>query len=153
MGLNTNTKKTVSMTCRPCIAAGNRSEEAYGRFMMGEGLTFRERKIERVEYGDCRKEVAAGSLDSHRMSQNGKARERRWAWTDAATGGEKGESILPLETPLPPLGELYPICLMLSLFSPPVAASVHAQRLSLAFPCWDMWCESSDPAATSFPLE
>ena len=35
VGLNTNTKKTVSMTCRPCTAAGNRSEEAYGRFMTG----------------------------------------------------------------------------------------------------------------------
>ena len=45
--------------------------------MTGEGLTFRERKIERVKYGDCGKEVAAGSLDSHRMSQHGKARERR----------------------------------------------------------------------------
>ena len=75
------------MTCRPCTAAGNRSEEAYGRLMTGEGLTFRERKRERVECGDCGKEVAAGSLDSHRMYQNGKARERRWTWTDADTGG------------------------------------------------------------------
>ena len=33
--------------------------------------------------------MAAGSLDSHRMTQHGKARERRWAWTDAATGGEE----------------------------------------------------------------
>ena len=33
--------------------------------------------------------MAAGSLDSHRMTQNGKARERKWAWTDAATGGEE----------------------------------------------------------------
>ena len=31
VGLNTNTRKTVSMTCRPCTAAGNQSEEAYGR--------------------------------------------------------------------------------------------------------------------------
>ena len=59
--------------------------------MMGEGLTFRERKIERVECRDCGKEVAAGSLESHRMTQHGKAREKRWTWTDAATGGEKGE--------------------------------------------------------------
>ena len=34
---------------------------------------------------------------------------------------------------------------------PPVAASVHVYDLSLAFPCCDMRCESSDPAATSFP--
>ena len=93
VGLNTNTIKTVSMTCRPCTAAGNRLEEAYGRLMTGEGLTFRERKRERVECGDCGKEVAAGSLDSHRMSQHGKAMERRWTWTEAATGGEKGENL------------------------------------------------------------
>ena len=92
MGLNTNIRKTVSMACRPCIAGGNRSEEAYGRLMMGEVPTFRERKIERVTCGDCGKEVAEGSLDSHRMSQHGKAPERRWTWTNAATGGEKGES-------------------------------------------------------------
>ena len=90
VGLNTNTKKTVSMTCRPCTAEGNRSEKAYGRFMTGEGLTFRERKRERVECRDCGKEMAAGSLDSHCMSQHGKARERRWKQTDAATGGREG---------------------------------------------------------------
>ena len=58
--------------------------------MTGEGLTFRERKRERVECRYCRKEMAAGSLDSHRMSQHGKARERRWTWTDAAMGGRVG---------------------------------------------------------------
>ena len=49
--------------------------------------TFRERNRERVKCGDCGKEVAAGSLDSHRMSQHGKAQEKRWTCTDAATGG------------------------------------------------------------------
>ena len=76
VGLNTNTEKTVSMTCRPCTAAGNRSDEAYGRLMTGEGPTFRERKRERVECRDFGKEMAVGSLDSHHMSQHGKARER-----------------------------------------------------------------------------
>ena len=74
VGLNTNTGKTVRMTCRPCTVAGNQLEEAYGRKMTGEGLTFMERKIERVECRNCGKEVAAGSLDSHLMSQHGKAR-------------------------------------------------------------------------------
>ena len=46
---------------------------------------------ERVTCGDCGKEMAAGSLDSHRMTQHGKARESKWAWTDAATGGGEGE--------------------------------------------------------------
>ena len=90
VGLNKNTGKTVSMTCRPCTVAGNQSEEAYGRKMTGEGLRFRERKIERVECRDCGNEVAAGSLDSHRMTQNGKAREIQWTWIDAATGGGGG---------------------------------------------------------------
>ena len=35
--------------------------------------------------------MAAGSLDSHHMNQHGKARDRKWAWTDAATGGGEGE--------------------------------------------------------------
>ena len=68
VGLNTNTKNTVSMKFRPCTAAGNPSEKAYGRLMTVEGLKLRERKRERVACGDCGKEVAAGSLDSHRMS-------------------------------------------------------------------------------------
>ena len=33
--------------------------------------------------------MAEGSLDSHGMTQHGKSRERGWAWTDAATGGEE----------------------------------------------------------------
>ena len=37
--------------------------------------------------------MAAGSLDSHRMTHHSKSRERRWTWTDTATaGGEGGES-------------------------------------------------------------
>ena len=46
---------------------------------------FRERK--RITCVDCGKEMAAGSLDSHYKTQHGKARERQWTWTDAATGG------------------------------------------------------------------
>ena len=33
--------------------------------------------------------MVARSLDSHRMTQHGKARERGWTWTDAVTGGEE----------------------------------------------------------------
>ena len=87
VGFNTNTGKTVSMTCRPCNTTENWSEELYGRLMAGEGTTFRERKRERVTCGDCGKEVVAGSLDSHRMTQHRKAQEKRWTWTDAATWG------------------------------------------------------------------
>ena len=55
VGLKTNCKKTVSMTCRPCSTPGNRSEETYGHTMTGDGPTPRERKRERVECGDCGK--------------------------------------------------------------------------------------------------
>ena len=44
VGINTNSRKMVSMTCRPCNTTGNSSEEAYGRLMTGEGPTFWERK-------------------------------------------------------------------------------------------------------------
>ena len=71
---------------------GNRSEETYGHTMTGDGPTPRERKRERVTCGDCGKEMAAGSLDSHRMTQHGKAREIKWSWTDAATGGEEQQT-------------------------------------------------------------
>ena len=90
VGLNTNSGKSLSMTCRPCSTMGDRSEEAYGRLITGEGPTFRERKRERVACGGCGKEVVAGSLDSHRMTQHGKLREKRWTWMDAATGGGEG---------------------------------------------------------------
>ena len=56
-----------NITCRPCPAAGNQSEEAYGRKMTGEGPTYWERKTEQVECGDCGKDMAAGSLESHQM--------------------------------------------------------------------------------------
>ena len=46
VGLQTNLGKTVSMTLRPCSAAGNQLEAAYGRKMTGEGLTYLERKKE-----------------------------------------------------------------------------------------------------------
>ena len=87
VGLQTNVGKTFSMTCRPCPAAGNQSEVAYGRKMTGEGPKYLEKKRELVECGDGGTEVAAGSLDAHRMVQHGKAKAEMWSWTDAATGG------------------------------------------------------------------
>ena len=52
VGMKTNCKKTVCMTCRPCSTPGNRSEETYGHTMTGDGPTPRERKRERVTCGD-----------------------------------------------------------------------------------------------------
>ena len=78
VGLKTNQRKTVSMACWPCSAAGNRLEQSYMHTMTGKGLSPRERKREQVTCGDCGQEMAASSLDSHRMSQHGRARERKW---------------------------------------------------------------------------
>ena len=75
MGLRTNVGKTVSMVCRPCQVAGTQLVAAYGRKMTGEGPTYREWKKEQVECGECGKEMAAGSLESHRMTQHGQAKE------------------------------------------------------------------------------
>ena len=58
--------------------------------MTGEGLTYLERKRERVECRDCGKELAAGSLDIHRMTHHGKTKERWRNWTDTAMRG-RGE--------------------------------------------------------------
>ena len=68
VGLQTNVRKTVSMVWRPCQAAGTQSVAAYGKKMTGEGPTYRERQKERVECGECGKEMEAGSLASHRMT-------------------------------------------------------------------------------------
>ena len=80
VGLWTNVRKTVIVVCRPCQAAGTQSVASYGRKMMGEGPTYREQQKERVECGDCGKEMAAGSLESHRMTQHGQRKEERWSW-------------------------------------------------------------------------
>ena len=59
----------------------------YGRKMTGEGPTYRERQKERVECGDCGKDMAAGLLVSHRMIHHGKAKSDKWCWNEASTGG------------------------------------------------------------------
>ena len=87
VGLRTNVGNTVIMKCRPCPAAGNQLEVAYGHNMTREGPTYHERLTERVECGDCGKEMAAGSLEAHRMIHHGKAKEDKWSWTDETTGG------------------------------------------------------------------
>ena len=42
VGLQTNVGKTVSIVCCPCQEAGNLSEAVYGRWITGEGPTYRE---------------------------------------------------------------------------------------------------------------
>ena len=67
------------MTCRPCPEAGNQSEVAYGRKMTGEGPKYCERLKEQVKCGNCGKEMAAVSLEAHRMIQHGKAKADKWS--------------------------------------------------------------------------
>ena len=87
VGLRTNIRKTVNMVYQLCQAAGTQSVAAYGRKMTGEGPTYREWQKERVECGECGKDMAAGSLISHRMTQHGQATEERWIWEASATEG------------------------------------------------------------------
>ena len=69
VGLLTNVGKTVSMVCHPCRAgAGNRTEEAYGRRLTGEGRSYVERQRERVACGECGEVLAVRSMSSHLMT-------------------------------------------------------------------------------------
>ena len=65
----TNFGKTVSMVCHPCQAgAGNRTEEAYGRRITGEGRSYAERQRERVECVECDELLEIGPMSSHLMT-------------------------------------------------------------------------------------
>ena len=44
VGLRKNVRKTVSMVCQLCQAAGNLTKEADGRRVTGVGPTYRERQ-------------------------------------------------------------------------------------------------------------
>ena len=46
------------MVCHPCQALGNLLEAAYGRMVMGEGSTYRERLKGKVSCGACRELLA-----------------------------------------------------------------------------------------------
>ena len=98
VGLRTNVGKTVSMVCRPFQAAGTPSEAAYRQKMTGEGPIYQERQKERVECGECGKEMVAGLLASHRMTQHVQAKEERWSWEASAMGGDPRTYRLALPT-------------------------------------------------------
>ena len=82
VGLRKNVRKTVSMVCHFCqVTASNRTQEAYGRRLTGEGKSYKERQRERVECAECGEQLAVGSMSSHLMTRHGKAAERRRQWT------------------------------------------------------------------------
>ena len=66
VGLWTNFCKNVGMVCCPCRAAGVRAHKAYTRRMTREGRRFKERQRERLLCPECGKEMARGSLVTHR---------------------------------------------------------------------------------------
>ena len=86
VGLRTNIEKTVGMVCRPCQAAGNQLEAAYGRRITGEGPTYREQQKGRVQCGECGEEMEAGSVTGQNMTQHGGAAETRRSWKTSAMG-------------------------------------------------------------------
>ena len=69
VGLRTNFGKTVSMVYHYYKAgAGNRTEEAYGRIITGEGRSYVEQQRERVKCLECGELLAVGSMLSHLMT-------------------------------------------------------------------------------------
>ena len=74
------------MVCRPCQAAGNLLEAAYGRRVTGEGPTYRERLKGQVACDECGELLAAGSLSSHMMTQHGRVAEIRRKWINPTAG-------------------------------------------------------------------
>ena len=88
MGLRKNVGKTVIMVCHPCQAGtGNRTEEAYGRRVTGEGKSYTERQRKPVECLECGEQLAVGSMSSHLMTRHGKAAGRRRLWTPQIESG------------------------------------------------------------------
>ena len=83
--LRTNVGMTVIMVCHTCQAAGTQSAAAYRRKMPGEVPTYQERQKERVQCGECGKDMVAVSLVSHRMTQHGREAEEWWIWEALAT--------------------------------------------------------------------
>ena len=76
------------MVCQPYQAtAGNRTQEAYGRRLTGEGKSYVERQCERVECAECGEQLTVGSMSSHLMTRHGKAAGRRRQWTTQTEAG------------------------------------------------------------------
>ena len=52
-GLQIKSGKTVGMVCHPCCAIGGYSVEAYGRWMIGEGMMHQARQHKRFQCPKC----------------------------------------------------------------------------------------------------
>ena len=90
LGLMKNVGKTVRMVCHPCQAgSGNKTEEAYGRMITGEGRSYTERQREWVACGECGEFLVIGSMLIHMMTRHGKSAGRRRLWTPQMEGGAR----------------------------------------------------------------
>ena len=65
------------MVCRTFREVGVRADKTYTRRMPGEGNSFKERQREPVSCLECGKELAQGSLVTHRQTQHGVAKGER----------------------------------------------------------------------------
>ena len=72
--LQTNVIKTVWVVFRTCWAAGVSSDKAYTCRMTRDAGGFKEQQRERVLCPECVKDLAKGSLVTHRQTQHGMAK-------------------------------------------------------------------------------
>jgi len=71
VGLETNVDKTKILICHPSFVRTHLrhlSDEAYKRRLTGEGLSYRDRKQQRMQCQLCIKPFAASYIDSHRAT-------------------------------------------------------------------------------------
>ena len=86
VGLQNNVGNKVGMVCCPFQVAGNQSEAAYRRRIMGEGPTYREQQKGQVQCRECGEDVVEGYVAGHQMTQHGRAAEVRRSWKISTTG-------------------------------------------------------------------
>ena len=92
VGLHTNVHKTVGMVCILCRAAGVRADKAFPRRMTELVCSFKERQREQVLCPKCRKQIAKGSLLTHRQTHHGVAKGWLVPESDEADGGDKPQT-------------------------------------------------------------
>jgi len=68
VGLETNVDKTKIMICHPSFIRTHLSDEACKKRLTGEGLSYKDRKQQRVQHQWCLKPFVASYIDSHRAT-------------------------------------------------------------------------------------
>ena len=60
----------MGMVCQTCRLVGVQVDEAYKCSMTGEGRSYQERQRESVQFTECGKDIARGSLAIHRQTHH-----------------------------------------------------------------------------------